>query len=207
MAVEPSLAPDPSARLDEIIAHEEKVFVERQPRSASTDRPGPGLAGRGGDLELADHLAPGGLAQPRRRFQDLRRRRQRVRRPPRRLRRRPGRPRPSGHRGGRAPAGRPGHPLRPADGNGHRGGRGIGPTIRAPLVAVQQFGDRGDHGRRPSHAGHHRERPAHQGRGLLSRPPRLGPGVGGARGRRVRAGPSTARAFPAAAGSRRPSPT
>jgi glutamate-1-semialdehyde 2,1-aminomutase len=46
VAVEPSLAPDPSARLDEIIAHQEKVFVERQPGSARlTDRARASLAG------------------------------------------------------------------------------------------------------------------------------------------------------------------
>ena len=103
------------SRLAAIIAEQEAIFIKRQPRSAELRRRGRLGPRRRRHLELADHPAAAGLAQPRRRRQGLRRRRQRVRGPARRLRRRPGRARPSGHRrGGQGPGGAR-HPLRAAD--------------------------------------------------------------------------------------------
>ena len=132
-------------------------------------------------LELADHPAAAGLAQPRQGRQGLRRRRQRVRGPARRLRRRPGRPRASGHRqGGQGPGGER-HPLRAAHAQRHRRRRGTVPALGTAAVALRQLRHRGDDGRRPPDALLHRPRPDHQGRGRLSRPPRLGPGLGHAR--------------------------
>ena len=60
------------------------------------------------------------------------------------------------------------------------------PPLRAAAVAVRQLRHRSHDGRRPSGPRAHRARPDHQGRGLLSRPPRLGAGLGAARGRRGR---------------------
>ena len=80
--------------------------------------------------------------------------------------------------------GRPRHPLRAADRGRDRGRRQPGRPVRPAAVALRQLRDRGDHGRRPPDAGGHRPRPDHQGRGLLPRPPRLGAGLGAARGRR-----------------------
>ena len=45
-------------------------------------------------------------------------------------------------------------------------------------LALLQLRNRNDDGCGPSHACDHGARPHHQGRGLLSRPPRLGDGVG-----------------------------
>src|SRR5262249_10263039 len=56
--------------------------------------------------------------------------------------------------------------------------------VPAAAVAVRQLGHRGHDGRRPPDAGDHRPGPDHQGRGLLPRPPRLGPGLRLPRGRR-----------------------
>ncbi len=157
-------------------------------------RAGQAVPGRRGHLELADHRAAAGLAEPRPGLEGLRRRRQRVRRPARRLRRRPGRPRPSRHRRSHRRPGRPGHPLRPAD-QGRRRGRGrTRPPLRPAPLAVRQLRDRSHHGRRPPHALDHRPGPDHQDRGLLPRPPRLGAGLRGPRAGRSRpAGPAQQR--------------
>ena len=69
------------------------------------------------------------------------------------------------------------HPLRPADPERHRGGPRTRPPLRPAPLAVRQLRHRGHHGRHPPHALHHRPRPDHQDRGLLPRPPRLGPGL------------------------------
>ena len=42
MAVEPSIAPLRSTGLDDLVAREEALFVERQPRSAQLRAGGPG---------------------------------------------------------------------------------------------------------------------------------------------------------------------
>ena len=167
-------------------------------------RPGQPQPGWRGHVELADHRPAGGLAQPRQGFQDLRRGRQRVRRPARRVRRGAGRPRPPGHGGGGARPGRPGHALRPAHPGRGRGRRGTCPPVRPAAVALRQLGYRGDHGRGAPDARHHRPRPDHQGGGLLPRPPRLGPGIGGPGGRGGRPGrPTRSRCRPVPASPRR----
>ena len=165
-------------RLDELIAVQEQRFLDRQPALPGPAGAGRRVAGRRGHLELADLPAPGRLDQPRPRLPGLGRRRQRVRRPARRLRRHGRRPRPPGGGGRGQRPGRQGHPLRPADRRGHRGRRGAGQALRPAAVALRQLRHRGDHGRRPPDAGHHRALADRQGRGLLPRPPRLGAGVG-----------------------------
>ena len=189
MSTDTAPAQTQSERLDALIEDQERRFVERQPTSAGLRaRAMSSLAG-GVTSIVADHHAPGRVAQPRRGVEDLRRRRRRVRRPPRRLRRRTGRARPPGHGRRGHPPGRQRHPLRPADRGRHRGGRGARPAASGcRSVAVQQLGHRGHHGRHPSHALDHRPGPDHQGGGLLPRPPRLGAGVRRPRARRGRAG-------------------
>ena len=87
-------------KLKEIIAEQEEIFVRRQPASARLAGQATEPPRRWRHLQLADHRAAAGLAEPRPRLEGLGRRRQRVRRPARRLRRRAGRPRPPGHRRG-----------------------------------------------------------------------------------------------------------
>ena len=64
----------------------------------------------------------------------------------------------------------------------------LAPSLRPAAVAVRQLRHRGDHGRRAPDARVTGPRPRAQGRGLLPRPPRLGAGLGAARGRRGRPG-------------------
>ena len=144
-----------------------------------------------------------------RRLQDLRRRRQRVRRPPRRLRRLRRRPRPPGDRRGGAASGSRWARTSPSPPRTRSSSpRNSRRALRPAAVALRQLGHRGDDGRRPPDAGHHRPRPDHQGRGLLPRPPRLGevsvfPDVG----RRDRPGRRPDRRAPTAPASRARSPT
>ena len=158
-------------------------------------RRGQPRARRRRDVELADRAATGRVDEPRPRLARVGHRRQRVRRHARRVRRLDRRPRPSGHRRGGDRPGRPRHPLRPAHRGRDLGRGGAAPALPAAAVAVRQLRHRGDDGRHPPDARAHRARPDHQGRGLLPRPPRLGAGLGAARGRRGRAG------RPAAAGA------
>ena len=151
----------------------------------------PGRAGQAAPhrrrhLQLADHRAAAGLAEPRPRLEGLGCRRQRVRRPARRLRRRAGRPRSPRDRQGRQRTSEKRHPLRPADTRrDHRGGR-TRQQVRPAELAFRQLGHRSHHGRRPPDALGHRPGPDHQDRGLLPRPPRLGAGLRRPRGRRRR---------------------
>ena len=152
---------------------------------APAGRPGRRVAGRRGDLQLADHPAAAGLAQPRPGLQDLRRRRQRVRRPARRLRRRAGRAtatRPSSRRSARRS--RCGTHFAQPTRTAIAVARGTVAPVRPAAVAVRQLRHRGHDGRGAPDARHHRPRPDHQGRGLLPRPPRLGAGLGLPGGRR-----------------------
>ena len=188
MVVETSAVEDVSSRLDGIIAIEERAFVERQPRSrAMRERANHSLAGgvtsswqittpqavwlsHGAGSKIYDvdgheyvdlHGGYGaGLA---------------------------GHGHPAIVDAVRGQVGRGTHFAQPTEA-ADRGGRGAGRPVRAAAVAVRQLGYRGHHGRRPPDAGLHRPGPDHQGRGLLSRSPRLGPGVGGPRAGRGRSG-------------------
>ena len=72
----------------------------------------------------------------------------------------------------------PRYSFRPADPGRARGGQGTQPPVRAAAVAVRQLRHRGDDGRGAPDARDHRPGSDHQGRGLLSRAPRLGSGLG-----------------------------
>ena len=58
--------PTADARLDQLIASQEECSFAAQPASRRAGRAGAPLPGRRRDVELADRLAAGGLAQPRR---------------------------------------------------------------------------------------------------------------------------------------------
>ena len=92
-------------RLDAVVAEQEEIFCQRQPKSwqLSDER---SRARRRGDLELADNASPVGLDKPRRRARRSTTSTARVRRHARWLRCGPGRPRPSGDRRGGEPPGR-----------------------------------------------------------------------------------------------------
>ena len=188
MSVQLDPVRDMSIVLEREIAEQEKT-LRRAPAALGAPCAAAAhvVARRRRDLQLADHPAAGGLAQPRRRLEDLRRRRQRVRRPARRVRRVARRARPSrDRRGGAAPRSRaaPTSPSRPR----------TPPSVAEELarrfgLPLWRFANSGTEATMDAihlMRGDHRPRPDHQGRGLLPRPPRLGAGVGRARGGRGR---------------------
>ena len=150
-------------------------------------------ARRGRHVQLADRRAARGLDQPR----------QRLRRSTTSTAtstptstagtasRWPVTPTPRSSRRSRT-AGRPRHPLRPADRGRDRRRRQPRRAVRPAAVAVRQLRHRGDDGRRPPDARGHRARPDPQGRGRLPRPPRLGDGLGAAGARTTTSAPPTA---------------
>ena len=87
MLVQLPTSGDLASRLDSVVAAQEALFLERQPRSrALIERARQSLAG-GVTSSWQIHTYPGSLAEPWPRLEDLRRRRDRVCGPARRLRR------------------------------------------------------------------------------------------------------------------------
>jgi len=163
-------------------------FVRRQPESALTGGARQAAPGRrGGDVELEDHPPAAGLAEPRQRLEGLRRRRQTVR-----LtctggygaQRWPGTRTPAIGRGDRPPGrawartspSRAGTRCAVADELTRR--------FRLPVWRFANSGTEATMDAVAPDARDHRPGPDHQGGGLLSRPPRLGSGLGSRPARR-----------------------
>ena len=144
------------------------------------------------------------VGQPRGRFEGVRRRRHRVRRPPRRLRRHGGRatPIPPWSRRSAAGCASGTHFAQPTE-DAIVVAEELAGRFGLPALALHQLGHRGDHGRHPPDARHHRPRPHHQDRGQLPRPPRRRDGQLLQRGRRARAARAAVEPAPAARASPR----